>query len=69
MVPDELKKTGEGYFSRHRTSGKNPGVAGPCEIRGRQIPAGTDKGKIIEGGLGDQSEGNLVFVFIILGLH
>ena len=32
---------------------------------GREITAVTDQGKIIEGGLGDQSEGNLVFVFII----
>lgn len=32
---------------------------------GREAPAVTDQSKIIEEGLGDQSEGNLVFVFII----
>lgn len=36
---------------------------------GREIPAVTDQGKILEGALGDQSEGTWVFVFIILKLH
>lgn len=32
---------------------------------GRETPGVTDQGKIMEGGLGDQSEGNLVVVCMI----
>lgn len=65
MIPNGLKKTGQGTVSKQRISGRKPNVAGPYAIEARETPAVTDQSKIMEGGLGE----SLVFVFITLGLH